>query len=115
MPSKQGAPVLTASVRGFNFLESWTYRYAPFRGLVRLGVNTTGAVRTVDMEVKVGSDSVVDRGPVSVGATAGVMPAPLNVPYHEFIVNPGDLIQPLIDELAAATPTLNYFVVIDPI
>lgn len=115
MPSKQGAPVLTASVRGFNPISEWTYRYAPFRGLVRIGVNTTAAARGVDLEVKLGSDAVVDRGPVSVGGTAGVMPAPLNVPYHEFVCNPGDLIQMLVDELLAATPTLNYYIAIDPI
>lgn len=115
MPSFQGAPVLTASERGRDLLASWKYRYAPFRGMVRMGINTTGAARTVECELTSGSDAVVQRSPVSVGGTAGVMPAPLNVPYFEFIVNPGDLIVAAIDELAAATPTVNFFIAIDPL
>jgi len=114
MPAVQGAPVLVASSRGTNLLANWKYRYAPFRGLCRLGINTTAAARTVEVEVTSGSDAVVQRSPVSVGGVAGVMPSPLNVPYFEFLVNPGDLIEAPVDELAAAAPTVNFFCAIDP-
>lgn len=115
MPSLQVVQALTANQRGFNPLANWKYRYAPYRAAVRLGLNTTGASGTVNGEVTIGSDAVVQRGPISAGGTAGVMPAPLNVPYFEFIVAAGDLIDIAIDELAGATPTVNCHITIDPV
>lgn len=115
MPAIQITQALTASQRGFNPLANWQYQYAPFRGLVRIGVNTTGAAGTVDIAIFTGSQNVVERSDVSVGGTAGVMPAPLNVPYFEFIVEQGDRITVAIDETAAATPTVNFFCAIDPV
>ncbi len=115
MPVLQRVQALTASQRGFNPLAGWQYEYAPYRAMVRIGINTTGASNTVQMAAFVGSTNVVERGPVSAGGTAGVMPAPLNVPYIEFIVEPGDRIALLIDETAAATPTVNIFTAIDPV
>lgn len=116
MPAIQVTQALTANQRGFNPLSNWQYQYAPFRGLVRMGVNTTGAAGTVDISVFAGSDNVVQQGSdVSVGGTAGVMPAPLNVPYFEFAVQEGDRITVSIDETAAATPTVNFFCAIDPV
>lgn len=115
MPAIQFRRALTANERGVDLLQNWQYRYAPFNGLVRIGVNTTGAAGTVDFSAFAGSDNVVEQSPVSSGGTAGVMPAPLNVPYFEFIVRAGDLISTRINELAGATPTVNMFVAIDPI
>lgn len=116
MPAIQSATALTANQKGFNPLSNWQYQYAPFDGLVRIGVNTTGAAGTVDISIFAGSDNVVQQqSDVSVGGTAGVMPAPLNVPYFEFMVRSGDRITVLIDETAAATPTVNFFCAIDPI
>lgn len=116
MPAIQSSTALTANQRGFNPLSNWQYQYAPFRGLVRMGINTTGAAGTVDVAVYAGSDNVVQQGSdVSVGGTAGVMPAPLNVPYFEFAVQEGDRITVAIDETAGATPTVNFFCAIDPV
>jgi hypothetical protein len=42
------------------------------------------------------------------------MPAPLNFPYFEYVVEAGDRISWLIDETAGATPTVNMFAAIDP-
>ncbi len=114
MPVLQRVQALTANQRGFNPLAGWQYEYAPYRALVRVGLNTTGASGTVQASAFVGSTNVVERGPISVGGTAGVMPSPLNVPYWEYIVEPGDRVSILIDETAAATPTVNIFVAIDP-
>lgn len=114
MPAIQSAPVLVASARGFNPLANWQYQYAPFRGLVRIGLNTTAAARGAEVTIFTGSMNVVERSPISAGGTAGVMPAPLNVPYFEFIVDAGDRITVQIDELLAATPTVNFFCAIDP-
>lgn len=116
MPVIQRTQALTANQRGFNPLSDWQYQYAPYRGLVRIGVNTTGAAGSVDISIFTGSDNIVQQGSdVSVGGTAGVMPAPLNVPYFEFGVQPGDRITVAIDETAGATPTVNFFCAIDPV
>jgi len=115
MPAIQVTQALTANQRGYNPLANWQYQYAPFRGLCRIGVNTTGAAGSVDAAVFTGSQNIVERSDVSVGGTAGVMPAPLNVPFWEFIVEPGDRITVAIDETAGATPTVNFFCAIDPV
>lgn len=115
MPAMQKVKTLTASGRGYNPLADWQYQYAPFRGLVRIGLNTTGVSATVEVAIFTGSQNVLERSPVSVGGTAGVMPAPLNVPYWEFVVEAGDRITVGIDELAGSTPVVNFFCAIDPL
>lgn len=114
MPVLQKVQALTANQRGYNPLAGWQYEYAPYRALVRIGLNATGASGGVQAAMFTGSSNVFERSPVSVGGTAGVMPAPLNVPYIEFIAEPGDRISTLIDEVAGATPTVNFFCAIDP-
>ncbi len=115
MPALQVTQALTANQRGYNPLANWQYQYAPYRALVRIGMNTTGAAGTVDAAIFTGSTNILERSDVSVGGTAGVMPAPLNVPYIEFLVEPGDRITVQIDETAGATPTVNFFCAIDPV
>lgn len=115
MPSFTRVQALTANQRGFNPLDNWKFRYAPYRALVRVGLNTTGASNSVLVTGTIGTTEVIARGPISGGGTAGVMPAPLNVPYSEFIAEAGDLIELSIDETAGATPTVNCFVAIDPV
>jgi len=116
MPAIQVTQALTANQRGYNPLSNWQYQYAPFRGLVRIGANHTGAAGSVDVSIFAGSDNVVQQqSDVSGGGTAGVMPAPLNVPYWEFAVMEGDRITVAIDETAGATPTVNFFCAIDPV
>jgi len=115
MPTFTAVQALTANQRGYNPLANWKFRYAPYRALVRIGLNTTGASNTVQCQGTIGTTEVMARGPVSVGGTAGVLPAPLNVPYSEFIAEPGDLIELAIDETAGGTPTVNTFVAIDPV
>lgn len=115
MPVLQRVQALTANQRGYNPLSGWQYEYAPYPALVRIGCNTTATSNTVTGQIFTGSMNILERSPISVGGTAGVMPAPLNVPYIEFTVAAGDRIQMSIDETAAATPTVNVFVAIDPI
>ena len=115
MPFLQSVTALTANQRGFNPLSEWQYRYAPFNGLCRIGVNTTGASGSVDIQIFAGSDNIVQRSDVSAGGTAGVIPAPLNVPYFEFVVRHGDQVTVAIDETAGATPSVNFVCAIDPL
>lgn len=116
MPAIQFRRTLAANERGVDLLEKWQYRYAPFPGLVRIGMHCTGAAGGQDVAIFRGSDNVVEQSPISVGATDGVMPAPLNVPFFEFIVNAGDLIGTRINELGGvATTDVMAFVAIDPL
>lgn len=115
MPSIQFRRTLAANERGVDLLANWQYRYAPFRGLVRIGVHCNGAAAAQDIAIFTGSQNVVEQSPISVGATDGVMPAPLNVPFFEFMVEPGDLISTRINELGGvATTDVMAFVAIDP-
>lgn len=115
MPAIQKVQTLSASQRGYNPLSDWQYQYAPFNGLVRIGVNTTAGANGVQIAIFTGSDNVVERSPVSGGATGGTLPSPFAVPYFEFMVRQGDRITVQIDELGAATPIVNFFCAIDPI
>lgn len=115
MPVLTRSQALTASQRGYNPLSGWQFEYAPYRALVRVGINHTGAAGAVQGAIFTGSQNILERGPLSAGGTAGQLPAPLNFPYIEFIVEPGDRIQMSIDETAGTTPTVNTFVAIDPV
>ena len=115
MPAIQIRRVMVANERNADLLEKWQYRYAPFRGMVRIGVNTTAAAGATDVSIFTGSQNVVEQSPISAGGTAGVMPSPLNVPYFEFIVDAGDLISMRVNELGGVTPTVNAFIAIDPV
>lgn len=115
MPAIQKVQALTANQRGYNPLANWQYQYAPFNGLVRIGINTTAVGNTVECAIFTGSDNILERGPISGGATLGVIPSPLNVPYIEFMVKAGDRITVAVDELAGATPTVNFHCAIDPV
>lgn len=115
MPSFSNVTTLTASQRGFNPLANWKFRYAPYRALVRVGLNTTGASNAVRVQGTIGTTEVIATGPITAGGTAGVLPSPLNVPYSEFIAEAGDLIELSIDETAGVAATVNCFVAIDPV
>jgi len=115
MPAITKVQALTANQRGYNPLAGWQYEYAPWKGLVRIGVNHTGAAGSVQGSAFTGSSNVVERGPMTGGGTAGTLPSPLNVPYFEYIVEAGDRVSFLIDEVAGATPTVNFFCAIDPV
>jgi hypothetical protein len=114
MPVLTRVQALTANQRGYNPFQGWQYEYAPYRALVRVGLNHTGAASSVQGAAFVGSQNVVERGPMPGGGTAGTMPSPLNFPYFEYVVEAGDRIQWSIDETAGATPTVNVFAAIDP-
>lgn len=115
MPAIQFRRTLAANERNVDLLANWQYRYAPFRGLVRIGIHGTHAAAGADIAIYTGSQNVVEQSPISAGATDGVMPAPTNVPFFEFIVEAGDVISTKINELGGvATSDEMAFVAIDP-
>lgn len=116
MPQLQGRRTLAANERNVDIFASWQYRYMPFRGLVRLGIHGTHAAAGADIAVYTGSQNVVEQSPISAGATDGVMPSPLNVPYFEFVAEAGDLLSTRINELGGvATSDEMFFVAVDPL
>lgn len=116
MPAIQFRRTLAANERNVDPLVNWQYRYAPFRGMCRIGIHGTHAAAGADVAIFIGSQNVVEQSPISAGAVDGVMPSPLNVPFFEFIVDPGDLISMKINELGAvATSDEMIFVAIDPL
>lgn len=116
MPAIQFRRTLAANERGVDPLANWQYRYAPFRGLVRIGLAGTHAAAGADVAIYTGSQNVVEQSPISAGQTDGVMPSPLNTPYFEFMCEAGDLISMRINELGGvATSDIMGFVAIDPV
>lgn len=116
MPAIQFRRTLAANERNVDPLSQWQYRYAPFAGMVRIGLVGTHAAAGADVAIFAGSDNIVEQSPISAGATDGVMPSPLNVPFFEFLCRPGDLISLRINELGGvATTDIMGFVAIDPV
>lgn len=115
MPQFQGRRTLAANERGVDVLATWQYRILPWRALVRFGIHTTAAAAGAQMSLVSGSNNMVQTCQIGNGATDGVMPSPLNVPYFEFVGEAGDTISTSIDELlAVATTDCMFFVSVDP-
>lgn len=119
MPSLPISIALVASALGRNPLSDWQYEYVPaayVRGaVVSMLFRTTGAAGSVLFTVSAGSQTIQERSPMQVGGTAGVTPSPLNTAPLTFIAQPGDRLKVAIDETAAATPTVDGLVTIEPI
>ncbi len=115
MPQFPFSQALTANQVGFDPLSSWQYRYLPWRAHVKLMVRTTAAAGTVKMTVFSGSETIQQRAPVQVGGTAGVTPSELNTQPIEWVAAAGDVLLLQIDETAAATPTVDGLIIVNPV
>lgn len=117
MPMLPFSQALTANQLGFNPLTSWQFEYVPaayVRGAavkILMRATTTGAKATVYS----GSQTIQQRAPIQGGGTAGVTPAELNTPPLTFFASPGDRILLQIDETAGGTPTVDGFVLVEPV
>jgi len=54
MPALQFRRTLAANERNVDPLQNWQYRYAPFRGLVRIGLAGTNAASGADVSIFTG-------------------------------------------------------------
>lgn len=119
MPRFTDTQALTANQRDYRPLANWKYRRIPQQyvngAMVRLLQNTTGAAGTVDVTIESGGQSIQQRSPVTAGGTAGVFPAAINQEPTVWRAMPGDELIISIDELAAATPTVNTLIEVEPI
>ena len=113
MPSLTFSQALTANQLGFNPLTGWQYEFAPYPCAIKLLLNATGVSARVT--VYTGSQTIQSRSPITSGGTAGVIPAELNVAAITFVAAAGDRIILSIDEVAAATPTVNGIIFLEPL
>jgi hypothetical protein len=114
MPMLPFTKALTANQLGFNPLIGWQYEYLPWPAHVKVLVNTTAAAGTVLITLYTGSETIVQRSPVGVGGTAGVLPNELSNPPLVFMAAAGDRLIISIDETAGATPTVNGIIYVEP-
>lgn len=118
MPSFAWSQALTANQLGFNPLTDWQFERVPsaFLGGAYIAVlqRTTAAAGTVRQSIFSGSQNIVQRSVMQVGGTAGVTPTPLNTPVIDFQAQPDDKLTIEDDETAAATPTVDGIITIEP-
>jgi hypothetical protein len=114
MPDLYSTTTLTANQR-FRPLTNWRYRRLPYRAQVTMLARTTGASGNVQQTVTTGTTETLQRSPVSVGGTSGVLPTHFTVPVHSFVGDAGDEIDWLIEETAAATPVVDLVINVEPI
>jgi hypothetical protein len=115
VPQFSFSQALTASQKNFDPLSGWQYRYLPWRAHVKLLLRTTGAAGNVTFTVYSGSETIQQRSLMQVGGTAGVTPSELNTQPIEWIAAPGDVLLVLVDENAAATPTVDGMIIVNPV
>lgn len=115
MPQFPFSFALTANEKAHDPLTTWQYRYLPWPAAVKLMLRTTGAAGNVTATVYSGSETIQQRAPVQVGGTAGVTPSELNTPPIEWIAGGGDVLLIHVDENAAATPTVDGLIIVNPI
>lgn len=117
MPSFPFSVALTANQTGFNPLESWQYNRVPVAfvngAYIKLLVRATTTGTRITLYS--GSTTIVQRAPIQGGGVAGVTPSELNTTPYEWVGQPDDLVLPLIDEVAAGTPTVDGIINIEPL
>jgi len=116
MPSFIWSQALTANQTGFNPLTGWQFERVP--GAYVGGAFVAVMQRATGVSVRAsyfsGSQNIVQRSPVQSGGTAGVTPAQQTTPVIDWQAAPDDLLQVLDDEVAAATPTVDGIITIEP-
>jgi hypothetical protein len=112
MPQFQTVTVMTANGTATP-LTGWQYEYLPWPAYVEIGLNATtaGVVATVTS----GSDTLMESSNLQTGATAGVIPSPLNVPYLTDQAAAGDRMKVLLRETLGGTPTVNGIYKLNPL
>jgi len=112
MPDFTFSQALTANQLDFRPLANWKYRRLPFPALVTAIVRATGASARITVDA--GGQNIVQKCPVQTGGTAGVIPVPQTTPVFQFHAQAGDELIISIDEVSAATPTVDGYVNVEP-
>jgi len=105
---------MTANQTDDRPLANWQYRRVLQASLVQVTQrSTTNGNRQTFYS---GSQTIVQRAPIRGGGTAGVTPAPgFEAPVIEWISDPGDELIVSNDEVLAGTPTVDGYVVVNPV
>lgn len=97
----------------------WKFRRCPYtRGLYTVLARSDGAAAGMDLSIQIGTTEVVQRSPVSVGGTDGVMPTPAGAnatPAHQFFAEAGDeVILTLFETGGVATTDVAIWANVEP-
>jgi hypothetical protein len=93
-------------------LAGWTYEYLPWPARVKVLAHASAAG---NMQVYSGSESIQDPSPVRINATAGDLPADLNVHPLIFDAPAGDRLRLIFTTTQAAATVLSVIILITPI
>lgn len=113
MPTFVFSTAMTANQLGLNPLSGWQYEYLPWPANVLLLVRSTTTGNR--MTIFSGSETIQERVPVQGGGTAGSTPTEFTTPPVSFQAAAGDRFKLVIDEVAGGTPTVDGFVVVNPV
>jgi hypothetical protein len=94
-------------------LTDWQYERVPAAGQVTLNINA-GAVGIL-ASFSAGSDTLMERGPVSANGTTGELPTAFNTPTVTDLVSAGDKLKLEIDNPTGGAIVVNGFVDYTPI
>lgn len=114
MPALPFSQVMTASGTATP-LVGWQYEYLPWPARVAVLMRSTGAARNVRASITSGSTAIQPEAPVQVGGTDGVTPVADTTPVVTFNAPAGDRLQINLRETAAATPTVDGIVYVEPL
>jgi hypothetical protein len=90
----------------------WTYEFLPWPARIKLLVHASLAGK---VQVYSGSESIMDPSNVQVNATAGALPADLNVQPIVFDAPAGDRLRVVCTNDTAAVTTFSLVVLVTPI
>lgn len=98
---------------------NWKFRRCPYaRGLYTVLLRSDGAAAGMDARITIGTTEVLQRGPVSVGGTDGVMPTPAGAtatPAHQFYAEAGDeVVLELIETGGVSTTDVSIWANVEP-
>lgn len=113
MPQLTFSQALTANQLGYNPLAGWQFEYLPWPAVVKLLVRATGV--SARITVYTGSQTIQERSPVQAGGTIGVTPNDFTTAPTTFVGAAGDRLKLAIDEVAAATPTIDGVCIVEPL
>jgi hypothetical protein len=115
MPRFTFSQALTANQLGYNPLTGWQFETVPYPQGAAIGILVGCTDVNGRITVTSGSQTIQERSPIQSGATAGVMPAPLNTTPITFVAGFMDKVKLSIDEVAGGTPTVVGVVEIEPL
>lgn len=115
MPRLTFSQALTANQLGYNPLSGWQFETVPYPQGAAIGILLGCTDANARVTVYSGSQTIQERSPIQSGATAGVMPAPLNTTPITFVAGFMDRLKLAIDEVGGVTPTVVGVIEIEPL